>query len=73
MFKYLTANRSRLYLEELPNFLIAYNNSKHRTIKIAPSEVNKENEKLVFKNIYGVNNLREAIINRKIKNNKFRI
>jgi hypothetical protein len=67
MFKYFTANGTRRYLEELPNFLI-YNNSKHRTIKMAPSEVNKNNEKLVFKNIYGVNNLSEAIINRKINN-----
>jgi hypothetical protein len=73
MFKYFTANGSRRYLEELPNFLIAYNNSKHRIIKMTPSEVNKENEKLVFKNIYGVNNLREAILNRKIKNNKILI
>jgi hypothetical protein len=65
MFKYFTANGTRRYLEELPNFLKSYNNSKHRTIKMAPSEVNERNEKLVFKNIYGVMNLREAIIQRK--------
>jgi hypothetical protein len=65
MFKFFTAKGTRRYIDELPNFLISYNESKHRTIKMAPSEVNKQNEKLVFKNIYGVCTLRDAIVKHK--------
>jgi transposase InsO family protein len=65
MFKFFTAKGIRRYIDELPNFLISYNNSKHRTIKMAPPELNKQNEKLVFKNIYGVCSLRDAIVKHK--------
>ncbi len=65
MFKFFTAKGTRRYIDQLENFLISYNNSKHRTIKMSPNEVNKQNEKLVFKNIYGVTNIREILNNQK--------
>jgi hypothetical protein len=67
MFKFFTAKGTRRYIDQLENFLISYNNTKHRTIKISPNKVNKQNEKLVFKNIYGVNNIREFLNNQKGK------
>ena len=65
MFKFFTAKGTRRYIDQLENFLISYNHTKHRTIKMSPNEVNKQNEKLVFKNIYGVNNIREILNNQK--------
>ena len=46
----LAANR---YMDQLPNFIKAYNNEYHRSIKMSPAQVNKSNEKEVFKNLYG--------------------
>jgi transposase InsO family protein len=65
MFKFFTAIGTRRYIDQLDNFLFSYNNTKHRTIKMSPNEVNKQNEALVFKNIYGVDNIREILFNQK--------
>jgi len=52
MFKYFTANGTRKYLDVLPKLLNAYNSSTHRSIKMKPSEVTKENSDYVFNNLY---------------------
>jgi len=41
------------YLDVLPDLLTSYNNSFHRSIQMTPTQVNKSNEELVFKNLYG--------------------
>ena len=64
MFKYFTSVGNRRYIDELQNFITSYNNSYHRSIKMRPIDVTKKNEKLVFKNLYGVSTLREVIMNR---------
>ena len=52
MFRYFHAYNTSRYLEELPNFLKAYNNSKHRTIGMAPSKVTKEKVPEIWKRVY---------------------
>ena len=43
------------YLEVLDKLLNSYNNSFHRSIKTIPVNVNKNNEKQIFENLYGFN------------------
>ena len=53
MFKYFTAKGTRKYMDVLQDFVKAYNNSYHRSIKMKPVEVNYDNEDQVFENLYG--------------------
>lgn len=48
MFKYFTAVGSRKYIDILQDLVTSYNKSVHRTIKLAPENVSKENENEVF-------------------------
>jgi hypothetical protein len=57
MFKYFTAKGTRNYVNILKNLVDSYNNRWHRSIKMKPIEVNHSNEKEVFRNLYGTNNL----------------
>ena len=52
MFKYFTAKNTLHYLSVLPRLVSAYNNRKHRSLGMAPSEVNPKNEKLVWDRQY---------------------
>ena len=52
MYKYFTANNTRKYVDVLPELIDGYNNSFHRSIKMNPNDVNKQNEKIVFTNLY---------------------
>ena len=51
MWRYLTANNSRRYVDILQDLVGSYNRGYHRSIKMAPSEVTKENEQTVFNNL----------------------
>lgn len=48
LFKYVTSTGTERYLEDLQNIVNAYNNTHHRTIKMAPNEVTVTNEREVF-------------------------
>ena len=52
MFTYFTARGTRRYIDILDDLLENYNNSHHRTIKMCPKDVNKDNESRVYENIY---------------------
>ena len=52
MFKIFTKNNNRRYIDDLDTIINRYNNSYHRSIKMKPIEVTKENEPLVWMNIY---------------------
>ena len=57
MFKYLTANSTKRYIDVLSSITDAYNRSKHRTTKMRPIDVDPhdiQDEKCVFLNTYGV-------------------
>lgn len=59
MFKYMTAKGTRRYIDILSKLVNSYNNRKHRTIKMKPSDVNLSNSNIVFTNIYGVPSMEE--------------
>lgn len=52
MWKYFTANKTHSYLKQLPKLVFAYNNSVHRSIKMAPKEVNQKTFKTAWNNLY---------------------
>jgi len=51
MWRYLTHHNSYRYIDVLDDLVKAYNNSRHRTIKMAPVEVNDENVLEVWYNM----------------------
>lgn len=61
--KYFTAMDTRRYFDKLNSFMKAYNNSVHRSIKMTPNDVNDNNIREVFRNLYGANTLRELLKN----------
>ena len=54
MWRYLTAINSKRYIDVLQDIVCGYNNSYHRSIKMKPVDVSKDNETIVFKTLYGV-------------------
>lgn len=61
MFRHFTKIGNRKYIDIVSSLISSYNNTYHRTIKMAPNEVNESNEDIVFRNIYGVNNVRDLL------------
>lgn len=53
MFRYLTATNSRRYVDILQDLTEGYNASYHRSIKMRPIDVCKENVSTVLHNLYG--------------------
>ena len=52
MFKYFTRHNTRKYIDVLQKLVESYNLSKHRIIKLAPAEVDKSIEKILWKRLY---------------------
>ena len=52
MWRYLTAANSKRYVDKLQDKVHAYNHSYHRSIKMTPVSVDKNNEKTVFNTLY---------------------
>lgn len=55
IFKCLLHNLTRRYIDALPDLVEAYNNSKHRSIGMAPNAVTAENSEFVFKTLFPEN------------------
>ena len=53
MWKYFSFKTSYRYIDVLQDLITGYNNAKHRSIATAPSQVNKSNESIVWKQLYG--------------------
>ena len=53
MWRYFTKNQSVRYLDVLQDFVRSYNKTYHRSIGMAPSEVNGTNQKSVWQRLYG--------------------
>lgn len=53
MWKFLTAVNSKRYCDILQDLTEGYNCSYHKSIKMRPLDVHKENETVVFNNLYG--------------------
>ena len=52
LFRYFTKNQTHNYIDVLSNLISSYNNTYHRSIKMRPNEVTKENEQKVWENLY---------------------
>ena len=61
MWRYLTAVNSKRYCDILPDLVSSYNRSYHRSIKMRPIDVSKENEDVVFKNLYGAKSIAKEV------------
>ena len=53
MYAHFTANNTRRWIDILPKLLETYNKRWHRSIKMAPLEVNITNEDIVYKTLFG--------------------
>ena len=53
MWRYFTKNQSVRYLDVLQDFVRSYNKTYHRSISMAPSEVNDTNQESVWQRLYG--------------------
>lgn len=52
IYKFMTANNTKFYINKIDSIVKAYNNTIHSRTKYKPSNVNRSNELLVFKNLY---------------------
>lgn len=52
MFKMFAVQGNYKYSHNLQKIIDDYNNSFHRSIQMKPCDVNKKNEKQVYKNLY---------------------
>ena len=52
MFRYFTHQNTRRYVDVLDDMLYSHNNSYHRSIEMASSEVNEDNEDVVRARLY---------------------
>lgn len=52
MWRYLTHTMSGRYIDVLPQLVSSYNDTYHRSIKMAPSEVSDQNEHIVRERLY---------------------
>ena len=53
MYRYFTLKNTLSYFNILEQIVNSYNHNFHRSIKMSPSDVNKDNEKQVYENLYG--------------------
>jgi transposase InsO family protein len=51
--RFMTANKTQRYLPQLQNIVAGYNASPHRSIGMAPNDVNRVNQKTVWHRLYG--------------------
>ena len=68
MWRYFTYIGKYVYINVLHDFLESYNSSYHRTIKCAPKNVNKNNEKEIWKRISFKFNVGDKVRSWKSKN-----
>jgi hypothetical protein len=50
--KYKNFTKTKRFIDVLPQIILSYNNTVHSRTKFKPIDVNKSNEKLVYKNLY---------------------
>ena len=55
MFKYFTAANTYRYVDVLQDLVSAYNNTRHRSIKMKPVNVRKRHQTEIRRHLYGVN------------------
>jgi hypothetical protein len=53
MYRYMHEMQTDTYIDVLKDLVTSYNNTYHKSIKMAPAEVTEDNEGQVLKNLYG--------------------
>ena len=53
MWRYFTKVQTWRYIDVLPDLMRTYNNTRHRSIGMAPSQVNARNQEKVWQRMYG--------------------
>ena len=53
MWRYFTKHQSVRYVDVLQSFMRSYNDTYHRSIGMAPSNVNRVNQEIVLQRLYG--------------------
>ena len=66
MYKYFTSKGTRIWYNILDKLVLAYNNTKHKTIKMTPTEAMDSTNSILFKNVYGFDSIEDLYS----KNNK---
>lgn len=61
MVKFMTFNQSKSYVHVIADLVRGYNNTVHRTIKMKPIDVNKDNQNEVKETLYGHVDQRDVI------------
>jgi transposase InsO family protein len=59
LYRYFTAKGTNTWIDVLQEVVDSYNQSIHRSIKMAPTAVTDDNTSLVHRNLYGVSSLGE--------------
>jgi hypothetical protein len=67
MFKYFTSKGTRVWYNIIEDLISAYNNTKHRSIKMTPVQAIDTKPEILFKNVYGVED-RNELFKMKYKN-----
>lgn len=52
IYRYLTKNNTKRYIDVLNKIITGYNKSFHRSIKFAPADVNTENQERIWDTLY---------------------
>ena len=52
MFRYFTHNNTKNYIDVLPDLVKSYNHRVHRSIGMAPADVNKKHESMLWEKMY---------------------
>ena len=60
LYKYFWKNDTKNWVDVLQNFIDNYNNTFHRTIRMAPVDVTENNRREVFKRLFPNANLKSA-------------
>jgi len=55
MFRFFTESNNYKYIHIIDKLVDSYNSTYHRTIKMSPKEVNEDNEKKLWQQLYGLN------------------
>ena len=61
MWRYFTYTKKKRYIDKLDDFLESYNNSRHRTIIMAPADVTKSDEVYLLQNMYDMKPSKKSI------------
>lgn len=67
IYRYLTEKLTRKYIDVLPQIVQSYNSSIHSTTKMAPDDIDTEDEQIVFENIYNSPNLLSIMRTKRIR------